>query len=522
MQMKDATRSFGSVALFIPLILIFLTAADSAFACPGQNTGVVYRTRSTNMRTVSYMPTTVITYRAPDSYRRCGDNMYDTRGRRYVAVRSSRYYNDGGERYATMRESGYYRMPRTRYVAVRNVDYDYEPRYVAVRPRYPVYRIDDSRYAEIRSGYRRNNGIVRVIDFQDEPRHVAVSRFPDDERYVSVHRDYDYYDRGRSNYVAIRKINSGCGRPVALRSCSDQVGTTSVRRVVLRNDDEDDYPVRVKRVDFDDDDDIAYSASTRNVVINDDDDDDIAVENDAPRYVEYRDAAYSDEDSEDYSEAPEAISGRTIVYDPVSYDMNDDQAFLDNDNVTYVAETEDACMPRAVVHRIHRSPTIVRMRAVSYVPVEDVDDVAYIEPDDAAPLIRQVASVEHRDFDDSGPTYVDDEKASYAQVSDDECPAIVSSMRTEPVYVADDVEESALAYPSSAQIATHYGYRDGFEDGQEAALERDAYHPENSGDFQKATEGYESDFGDKDVYRDVYRDSYLRGYRAGFRSVGAG
>jgi hypothetical protein len=496
MQMKDATRSFGSVALFIPLILIFLAAADSAFACPGNNTGVVYRARSTNMRTVSYMPTTVITYRAPDSYRRCGDNMYDTRGRKYVAVRNSRYYNDGGERYASMRESGYYRMPRTRYVAVRDVDYDYAPRYVAIRHRYPVYRIDDSRYAEIRSGYRRNNGIVREIDFQDEPRHVAVSRFPDDVKYVSVHRDYDYYDRGRGNYVAIRNIDSGCGRAVALRSCSDQLGTTSVRRVVLRNDDDDD---------------IAYSALRRNVVV---DDDDIPGANDTPTYVEYRDAAYFGEDS--YAQVPQALSGRTVVYDPVSYG---DQAFLDRDNVTFVGESEDACMHRTF---IHRSPTIVGMRAVSYVPVGDVDDVAYIEPDDAAPLIRHAAWRDRRNFQEVEPAYVDDESLSYVPAAADECSTMISSVRTEPVFVANDVEESDIAYPSSTQIATHYGYRDGFEDGQEAALERDAYHPENSGDFQKATEGYESDFGDKDVYKDVYRSSYLQGYRAGFRSVGAG
>jgi len=449
--------------------------------------------------------------------------MYDTRGHKYVAVRSNRYYNDGGERYATMRESGYYRMPRTRYVGVRDVDYDYAPRYVAIRHRYPVYRIDDSRYAEIRSGYRRNNGIVRVIDFQDEPRHVEVSRFPDDERYVSVHRDYDYYDRGRSNYVAIRNINSGCGRAVALRSCSDQVGTTSVRRVVLRNDD-DDYRVRVKRVDFDDDD-IAYSAPTRNVVVTDDDDD-TAVVNDTPRYVEYRDAAYSDEDSDSFAEAPEAISGRTIVYDPVSYDDDDDQAFLDNDSVNYVADTEDSCMPRTVVYT---SPTIVRTRAVSYVPVEYVDDdETYIEPDDAAPLIRRVALVEDRSFDDA-----DHERVSYLPVedvdvgtvadsSDDDCSSMVSRVEAEAAYVADDIDDVEVAYPSNAQIASHYGFRDGFEDGQEAALERDAYHPENSGDFQKATEGYESDFGDKDVYKDVYRESYLRGYRSGFRSIGAG
>ena len=67
-------------------------------------------------------------------------------------------------------------------------------------------------------------------------------------------------------------------------------------------------------------------------------------------------------------------------------------------------------------------------------------------------------------------------------------------------------------------FAGGFGYRDGFKDGQEAALEGDLYHPENSGDHKKATEGYEDEFGDKDIYKDSYRTSYLAGYRAGFAS----
>ena len=36
--------------------------------------------------------------------------------------------------------------------------------------------------------------------------------------------------------------------------------------------------------------------------------------------------------------------------------------------------------------------------------------------------------------------------------------------------------------------------------------------------IKKATEGYEDEFGDKDIYKDSYRTSYLAGYRAGFAS----
>jgi len=44
MKLIDATRSFGSVGILLPLILIFLISADAAYACPGTQTRVVYRT----------------------------------------------------------------------------------------------------------------------------------------------------------------------------------------------------------------------------------------------------------------------------------------------------------------------------------------------------------------------------------------------------------------------------------------------------------------------------------------------
>ena len=74
-------------------------------------------------------------------------------------------------------------------------------------------------------------------------------------------------------------------------------------------------------------------------------------------------------------------------------------------------------------------------------------------------------------------------------------------------------------YYDTRRIASDYGRKDGFYDGYQAGMERDAYHPENSGDYQKATNGYEDDFGDKNVYRQAYRRAYLRGYDAGWRSV---
>jgi hypothetical protein len=67
------------------------------------------------------------------------------------------------------------------------------------------------------------------------------------------------------------------------------------------------------------------------------------------------------------------------------------------------------------------------------------------------------------------------------------------------------------------QVARQYGYEDGFEDGADAGRERDAYHPENSGDWQKGTNGYEDKFGNKRVYKQAYRSAYLQGYRDGYK-----
>jgi hypothetical protein len=65
-------------------------------------------------------------------------------------------------------------------------------------------------------------------------------------------------------------------------------------------------------------------------------------------------------------------------------------------------------------------------------------------------------------------------------------------------------------------VAEQYGYEDGLNDGADAGRERDAYHPENSGDWQKGTNGYEDRFGNKKAYRQAYREAYLEGYRDGY------
>lgn len=67
------------------------------------------------------------------------------------------------------------------------------------------------------------------------------------------------------------------------------------------------------------------------------------------------------------------------------------------------------------------------------------------------------------------------------------------------------------------QVARQQGYEDGFEDGADAGRERDVYNPQNSGDFKKAANGYDDDFGNKQLYRQNYRKAYLQGYKSGYR-----
>ena len=74
-------------------------------------------------------------------------------------------------------------------------------------------------------------------------------------------------------------------------------------------------------------------------------------------------------------------------------------------------------------------------------------------------------------------------------------------------------------YYDPHRIATDYGYRDGFRDGENDALERDRYKPERSGDYRNGTNGFEGEYGSKDFYKQSYRAAFLRGYEAGFRSI---
>ena len=66
------------------------------------------------------------------------------------------------------------------------------------------------------------------------------------------------------------------------------------------------------------------------------------------------------------------------------------------------------------------------------------------------------------------------------------------------------------------RVAEEYGYNDGLRRGSEDSRDRDRYNPEKSGDYKKATNGYDSDYRDKESYKRAYRDAFLRGYDEGY------
>jgi len=392
MPSKDATSNFGRIGFFLPFILIFLIAADAAVACPDNTSRIVYRTGTVNARTGYAMAPTVITYRGPAS-RLCGDSVYKTRRVRYVAMRDSGYYKDSGTRYVAVRRSSnsYYPMSSSRYVAIRNVDYDYAPRYVAVR-RQPAYVDTGTRYVAVRNYVPRTRYVaVSDMDMDDyAPRYVVVRTRPAYDtgtRYVAVRNINTDYDVGRTRYVAVRNVGNSCACNDELRSSLDQIETTSPRHVVVKTDYlAGTQEVIVPNSSYDD---TAYVAPSENVVETSD--------------IAYSNAAYMNTSGDTYVSAsnmespyavrtyPEAATTGTVNYVPVTDDYDvDDQVILDNDDATVIAAGDigDACLKPIAVNE---SPEGMTTEAVSYVPIQNVDD------DYAASTVQYVPVAEDND-----------------------------------------------------------------------------------------------------------------------------
>ena len=544
---QHATRIINRIGFFLPLFLAFLLAADAAFACPQHSGKVGYRTTKLSKRTAAPMATTVITYRAPRSYRQCGDNLIDTRGARYVAQRGDSYRNT---RYVAVSNGDrYYRKSSTRYIAVRDDDRYEAPRYVAVRR--PVQRARTTKYVAVLDGHREKLVPVREISdvYDDDIRYVAVRRAP-------VYRErVAYYEAPRTSYVRVRNVDSPCSRVVARKVCPDQVGAVSTKRVVVRDDDA--YETRANYVAFRDEfkeddydrDEVTYdhdveldgdvyvappvdTVSNTNFVVDDDD-----------AYLTASEVEIAYERPVAIRTYPETYSTRTVSYRPVSYFNNDvdDTAYLDGGDATYVVDgdIEDACLRQTAVYE---EPVAVSTRDVRYVPVDDVDDYAFLggSAETYVEARRPAAPVAYTPVDDDvgyidadttyvAPAeveYVESESVSYVNadamyVADDDCVAIGEAV-ARPVYVADSsivmVEESDNAFlglsPTVHRIARTLGYNEGFEDGLDDAQDGDDYEPSDGG-----AQGYKRHYGDKAVYRGVYRSAYHEGYQAGYRAL---
>jgi len=401
MASKGVTRIFGNIGFVLPLLLIFFTAAGSAYACPEHRSKAAYRTKAINTRTVSYMAPVVITYGG-----RCADNIYGTRRVKHVSMMGDGYF-EGGARYVAVRNNA----PRTRYVTLRDIDYDdVAPRYVAVR-RQPVYVEPETRYVAVRNLAPRARYVPATdIDYDDvAPRYVAVRRQPvyvePETRYVTVPNIAP-----RARYVPATDIDYDDVAPAASNIDTDfDVETARPKHVVVRTDN---------------------LAGTEEVLYSSPSDDtaDLAAQNLATRNAVF---------------APVAYTNGNGVYDDI--DINDEAELSDSDMANIAADDmEDTSLPPAVVDT---SPELVTTRAVSYVPMDDVDN-------DVVPMGADVTHV----YDDDGHSIryrplVDDEDlvdtdTAYVIADDDACDNDVSASTVSyvPISDVDNVDATDVSY----------------------------------------------------------------------------
>lgn len=61
------------------------------------------------------------------------------------------------------------------------------------------------------------------------------------------------------------------------------------------------------------------------------------------------------------------------------------------------------------------------------------------------------------------------------------------------------------------RIAQQNGYNDGLRKGEEDARERHS-NPQGTSEYKRATNGYDSRYGNKDEYKQAYRQAFLQGF----------
>jgi hypothetical protein len=68
------------------------------------------------------------------------------------------------------------------------------------------------------------------------------------------------------------------------------------------------------------------------------------------------------------------------------------------------------------------------------------------------------------------------------------------------------------------RLASQNAYQDGFRHGQDDARRNRQYNFQDSDGFQRATNGYRSEYGNVEFYKQAFREGYTRAYGEGFRS----
>lgn len=69
---------------------------------------------------------------------------------------------------------------------------------------------------------------------------------------------------------------------------------------------------------------------------------------------------------------------------------------------------------------------------------------------------------------------------------------------------------------NAGSVAQSQGRSDGLREGIDDARKRKRRNPYGKGRYKKATNGYDSRYGNKEVYKRAYRQAFLRGYDEGY------
>jgi|ERR1044072_1137001 hypothetical protein len=67
------------------------------------------------------------------------------------------------------------------------------------------------------------------------------------------------------------------------------------------------------------------------------------------------------------------------------------------------------------------------------------------------------------------------------------------------------------------QTALNAGYNNGVQEGRKDRQRGDRFEYRDEGDFQNATEDYNSRYGNRELYRQYFRQGFANGYRDGYR-----